>query len=71
MVFDLLSLGVIGDYVAKIYDESKWRPLYIISERVNLQVPAEPLRRAIVLQNPEPGSVRVKQPTQEVSLLGK
>jgi len=29
----LLSLGVIGEYIGKIYLESKHRPRYIISER--------------------------------------
>lgn len=28
----MLSLGIIGHYVAKIYDEVKGRPQYIISE---------------------------------------
>jgi polyisoprenyl-phosphate glycosyltransferase len=31
----LFSLGVMGEYVARIYDESKNRPLYIIKEKVN------------------------------------
>lgn len=29
----LLSLGVIGEYIGKIYMETKGRPRYIISER--------------------------------------
>ena len=29
----LLSLGVIGEYIGKIYLETKARPRYIISER--------------------------------------
>lgn len=64
----LFSLGVIGDYVAKIYDESKWRPLYVVSERVNVPIPAEPLRRAIVLQDPEHAPNREKQPAQAAVL---
>lgn len=31
----LLSLGVIGEYIGKIYMETKGRPRYIISERTN------------------------------------
>jgi dolichol-phosphate mannosyltransferase len=31
----LLSLGILGEYIARIYDESKNRPLYIIRERIN------------------------------------
>jgi polyisoprenyl-phosphate glycosyltransferase len=31
----LLSLGIIGEYIARIYDESKNRPLYIIKDMVN------------------------------------
>jgi dolichol-phosphate mannosyltransferase len=30
----MISLGVIGYYIAKIYDEIKERPRYIVSERV-------------------------------------
>lgn len=32
----LLSLGVIGQYIARIYDESKSRPLYIVEETINM-----------------------------------
>ena len=31
----LLSLGIIGQYIARIYDESKQRPLYIVDEKIN------------------------------------
>jgi polyisoprenyl-phosphate glycosyltransferase len=49
----LLSIGVIGEYVAKIYDEAKGRPLYVVSECVNLTQPDEPVARAVVLQDSE------------------
>lgn len=29
----LISIGIVGEYVARIYKESKNRPLYIIKER--------------------------------------
>jgi dolichol-phosphate mannosyltransferase len=33
----LLSLGIIGEYIARIYDESKNRPLYIVKEKINFE----------------------------------
>lgn len=31
----LLGLGIIGQYIARIYDESKNRPIYIVKEKIN------------------------------------
>lgn len=31
----MLSLGIVGEYIARIYDEIKGRPLYIIKEKIN------------------------------------
>ena len=31
----LLSLGIIGEYISRIYDEVKSRPKYIIAEKDN------------------------------------
>lgn len=32
----LLGLGIIGQYIARIYDESKNRPIYIVNETLNI-----------------------------------
>jgi dolichol-phosphate mannosyltransferase len=32
----LTAVGLIGDYVARIYEEIKGRPLYVVSEALNL-----------------------------------
>lgn len=31
----LLSLGIVGEYIARIYEESKDRPLYIVAKEIN------------------------------------
>ena len=33
----LVSIGVLGEYIARIFEENKARPLYIVSESFNLQ----------------------------------
>ena len=32
----LLSLGIVGEYIARIYDETKGRPLYIVKDTYNI-----------------------------------
>ena len=34
----MLSIGVLGEYIGKIYMETKRRPRYIISERINTPI---------------------------------
>ena len=41
----LLMLGIIGEYIGRIYDEAKGRPLYIIRETRNLHDNKQPLTR--------------------------
>jgi dolichol-phosphate mannosyltransferase len=55
----LLALGAVGDYVARTYEETKNRPLYVVTELLNLSIPVSPqdaLKRAVILAEPHFGS---------------
>ncbi|MEP7364186.1 MAG: glycosyltransferase family 2 protein [Acidobacteriota bacterium] len=41
----LVALGLLGEYVARIYEESKRRPLYLVEEAVNIEDVAAPARK--------------------------
>ena len=41
----LITLGIIGEYISRIYDEVKRRPLYVVRARTNIDRPGEAGRR--------------------------
>ncbi len=47
--FTLLAIGLIGDYLAKVYEEAKGRPLYIVNSRKNVNIEGRQIQRAMVL----------------------
>jgi dolichol-phosphate mannosyltransferase len=53
----LFVLGLVGDYVAKIFEESKMRPLYVVDRTYNIANESVPIARALVLhRSPERGA---------------
>lgn len=46
----LICVGLTGEYVAKIYEQSKGRPLYVVSRALNVSLPVE--RAGIIVIEP-------------------
>jgi glycosyltransferase involved in cell wall biosynthesis len=42
----LMSLGVLGEYIGRIFAEVKRRPLYLVAERVGVEEDSSPVGRA-------------------------
>lgn len=45
----LVCVSLIGDYIARIYEESKGRPLYVVNRAVNVTGTARDTARAVFL----------------------
>jgi polyisoprenyl-phosphate glycosyltransferase len=52
----LLCIGLMGEYLARVYDESKRRPLYIVRDALNLTLPDGAIDRAVIVQPARPGA---------------
>jgi polyisoprenyl-phosphate glycosyltransferase len=50
----LLALGAVGDYVARTYEETKGRPLYVVTETCNVALTRPTISRALILAEPCP-----------------
>lgn len=46
----LMSVGILGNYVARIYEESKRRPLYVVTSIANAAACSESPERGVVLE---------------------
>jgi polyisoprenyl-phosphate glycosyltransferase len=47
----MIAVGLLGDYVARIYDETKARPLYVVDALRNIRPPERGIPGAIVIQH--------------------
>ncbi|HEY2384779.1 MAG TPA: glycosyltransferase family 2 protein [Terriglobia bacterium] len=48
----LIAVGLVGEYVAHIYEESKGRPLYVVSDSANMKAMRPHVAKAVVLPPP-------------------
>lgn len=61
----LVAIGLVGDYIGRIFEESKNRPLYVIAETTNCEMIRSP-QRSIFLNRPQPSLA--PEPTSNGSL---
>jgi hypothetical protein len=40
--FQIALMGILGIYLGKTFDEARRRPLYIVKETINLNLPVQP-----------------------------
>jgi len=57
----MLTLGIVGEYVGKVYDEVRARPSFIVAERIGAGVPEDlesRLPRQVIRQEAADGAPR-------------
>ncbi len=47
----LVAIGLVGEYVARIYEEAKGRPLYVVADSANLRGSQPEVAKAVILPN--------------------
>ena len=52
----LIAIGLVGEYIARIYEELKSRPLYVVARTVNLGFPAVAPDKALVISEEQPAA---------------
>ena len=50
----LIAIGLVGEYVAHIYEEAKGRPLYVVSDSANMNTVQPHVVKAVILPPPHP-----------------
>jgi polyisoprenyl-phosphate glycosyltransferase len=64
----LIAIGLVGEYVSRIYEEAKGRPLYVISDSANVRVSGPHIAKAVILPPGEP-EAEYEQATRKANRL--
>ena len=56
----LMAIGLVGDYIARIYEEAKGRPLYVVTDSANLGNRSVPTAKGVILPADTPYEQRAK-----------
>jgi dolichol-phosphate mannosyltransferase len=62
----LICIGLVGDYVARIYEEAKGRPLYVVANTVNFGTSPVQGAKSVMLPRPEGPYERASQRANRV-----
>jgi polyisoprenyl-phosphate glycosyltransferase len=57
----LLTIGVMGEYVSRIHDEVRGRPLYLVRETIGFDAPASSEDRTVRVSDHDPGEPSVRR----------